>query len=509
MSDNISPADPAAIAHPDADADHGGFGDRVKTAVFWRSGGQIVTQLISWGVTLAVVRILDPADYGLFAMTQVVLNFMAFLNGYGLVSALVQAKSINSASLRQAFGLMLLANGALALIQLTIAPLAAAYYHQPLIADILRVQALIYLSTPFISLPEVLMGRSLDFRRPAYVNLIAGMIAAAVAIGGALAGWGVWTLVWAPIAGFWVKAVGYLIATRFFIRPSFNFRGAGPMIAYAGSLLGSQLFFLIQSQADIFIGGRVLDPHTLGLYAEALFLTQILVAKFIPPLNDVAFPAFARMQADKRRIAASFCKAVKLLMLVACPLYLGMAVTAEPLVATLFGPKWLAMVPYVRLLALAMPFLALQVMFPPVCNAMGRPGLTARIALVGAILMPTGFLIGIRFGAIGLAATWLVGYPLFAVFTARFAGALIDLKARALIGAIAPGFIAASIMALLVLFADSQLPPLAAPLRLAILVALGAVSFTGLLAAVSRDTIRELAALLLRRKPSVTTGATS
>ncbi|MBB5987697.1 lipopolysaccharide biosynthesis protein [Sphingobium lignivorans] len=491
-------------AFQDAEATHDGFGDRVRSALFWRSGGQIVTQILSWTSTLAVIRILNPADYGLFAMTQVMLNFMMFLNGYGLISALVQSESVDTRKLRQAFGLMILMNGGLAAAQLLLAPLAASYYRQPMVADLLRAQALIYLSTPFISLPEVLMGRSLDFKRPAFVNLIAGLIAAGVAIGGALAGWGVWTLVWAPIAGFWSKAIGYLIATRFFVLPIFDFRGTGPLILYALSLLGSQLFFLIQSQADVFIGGRVLDPHALGLYAEALFLTQIFVSKFIPPLNDVAFPAFARMQADRQRVARSFRQAIRLLMLIACPLYLGMAVTAEPLVATLFGHKWLGMVPFVQVLALAMPFYALQVMFPPVCNAMGRPGLSARIAMIGAVIMPVAFLIGIRFGALGLAMAWLCAFPLFALVTARVAGRLIGLSFAEVGRAVAPGFISAAAMALIVLGTDSLLPGMAAPIRLLVLVAIGAGSFVALLALVSRETIDDLAALLLRRRPPTT-----
>ena len=344
------------------------------------------------------------------------------------------------------------------------------------------------------------MGRSLDFRRPAMVNLICGIIAAGVAIGGAIAGLGVWTLVWAPLAGFWSKAIGYLIVTRFFVWPSFDFRGMKPVVLYAVSLLGSQLFFLIQSQADVFIGGRVLDPHSLGLYAEALFLTQIFVSKFIPPLNDVAFPAFARMQSDPSRVAWSFAKAIRLLMLVACPLYLGMAVTAEPLVETLFGAKWIAMSPYVSVLALAMPFQALQVMFPPVCNAMGRPGLSAQIAMLGAIIMPAAFLVGIRFGAIGLAAAWLCAYPVFALVTARIAGSLIGLRFRTLLQSVAPGFVAATAMALVVMGVDRILPPLAAPLRLALLVCVGGASFAGLLALVSRETISELIALVVRRR---------
>ena len=207
----------------DADADDAGFGARVRSAIVWRSGSQIVSQMLSWIVTLAVIRLLDPADYGLFAMTQVILNFATFLNGYGLVSALVQSDSVTPHRLRQAFGIMMLLNGALAILQLLIAPLAADYYDQPMVADLLRVQALLYLSTPFISVPEAIMGRALDFKRPALVNLIAAVASAGMALTGALSGWGVWTLVFAPLTGFWVKAAGYVIVTGFRPIPSFDF----------------------------------------------------------------------------------------------------------------------------------------------------------------------------------------------------------------------------------------------------------------------------------------------
>src|SRR3546814_5407899 len=50
------------------------FGSRVRSAVIWRSGSQILAQIITWASTLLVIRLLDPSDYGLFAMTQVVLS---------------------------------------------------------------------------------------------------------------------------------------------------------------------------------------------------------------------------------------------------------------------------------------------------------------------------------------------------------------------------------------------------------------------------------------------------
>lgn len=365
----------------DADAGDARFGAKVRSALFWRSGGQIVAQMLSWVSTIYVMRQLDPGDYGIFAMTQVILNFMQFLNGYGLVSALVQAESLPTHQVRQAFGIMLILNAVLAGAQLALAPFAADYYNQPIVADLLRVQALIYLSTPFIAIPEVLMGRSLDFRGPAIVGLIAAAAAAGVAVAGAMLGWGVWTLIFAPIAGFYVRGIGYAIATGFIPIPSFDFRGTRWMIVFGASLLGGQLLWIIQNQADILIGGRVLSTHELGLYSESLFLTQIFVSKFIPPLNDVAFPAYARMQRDAARVAELFCRAVRILMLISCPLYFGMAASAPALIETLLGAKWLPMADTVRILALAMPFMTVQVMFAPLSNAMGARNDDARLRL--------------------------------------------------------------------------------------------------------------------------------
>ncbi|WP_414900635.1 hypothetical protein ACMT1E_12530 [Sphingomonas flavalba] len=44
--------------------------NRVRSAVFWRSGSQILSQIVMWVATLIVIRLLAPSDYGLFAMTH-------------------------------------------------------------------------------------------------------------------------------------------------------------------------------------------------------------------------------------------------------------------------------------------------------------------------------------------------------------------------------------------------------------------------------------------------------
>ena len=478
------------------------FGSRVRSAVIWRSGSQILAQIITWASTLLVIRLLDPADYGLFAMTQVVLSFLAFLNGWGFASALVQSDSVDPFRIRQAFGLLLLLNALLAAIQFFGAPFAAGYYGQPVVADLLRVQALLFLATPFIALPEVMLGRALDFRRQAIVNLLAAFAGAGTALGCALAGYGVWTLVYAPIAMFWTRAIGLTLVARLLVWPSFNFKGCGQIVGFGSAVLFSQLFWLVQSQSDIFIAGARFDAHALGLYAEALFLAQIFMAKFVPPLNEVAFPAYARIKKDAAAVRWSFLKTVRVLMLVAAPFYCGLAVVAAPMIETLFGAKWLGMAPYIQLISLALILMTVQILFAPVTNALGKPSISMFTAMSGAVLFPVSFLVGAEWGLIGMAWAWLVAAPLLLIVTARLSAPLIGISLWDVARAMLPGLAPALVMAIGVGFAGQALESLglAAPVQLALLAGLGVALYGALLWLLEREALSEVIRLVLRRR---------
>ena len=142
---------------------------QVRRAVIWRSGSQIVGQLVSWASTFLVIRLLTPGDYGLVAMTGVVLLLLNMLNGHGLANALIQHGDVSVREQRQVFGMLLLLNIILGALQFLLAPLAAAYYREPFVADLLQVQALLYLATPFSSFAYALLARRMDFHRQAQV----------------------------------------------------------------------------------------------------------------------------------------------------------------------------------------------------------------------------------------------------------------------------------------------------------------------------------------------------
>jgi O-antigen/teichoic acid export membrane protein len=471
---------------------------QVRSAVIWRSGTQIFAQGVAWATTFLVIRILSPADYGLYAMTGVVLALLALMNGYGLANAAIREREAGPELLARLFGMLIVLNATLGAIQLVVAPYVAAFYAQPIVAPMLRVQALLYLTNPFLALGYAVLAREMDFRRQAQVNIASALVGAAAALAGALAGMGVWTLVVAPLALFGSRALGMALVARAWVRPRFDFAGVWHLASFGGMVTLSGLFWFVQTQADVVIAGRMFGAHTLGLYTTALFLSQIFVSKVVPPLNEVAFSAYARVQEDAAAFAAGFLKSVRLIMLLALPFSLGLAAVAEPAVRVVLGDKWLGAAPLVRLLSLAMPFMTLHVLFAPATNAAGRPGIAIRTAVAGAVLLPLAFATGVQWGGVGLAAAWLAGFPVLTVLAARWALPVVGVRAGELIRALVPPVLAALAMVAAVGALDRVLPETRPAVRLLALSGVGGLVYLGALSAIARDRLAELWAFVRR-----------
>jgi O-antigen/teichoic acid export membrane protein len=477
--------------------------NRVRTAVAWRSGSQIAAQILTWAATIIVVRLLTPGDYGLFAMSQVVLVALNFLNGHSFASSLIQEKEVTAHRIAQVFGLILTFNFVLAVLQFLAAPYVAAYFHQPIIEKLLHAQLALYIVTPFIALPSILLARRLNFKSQAKVDMAGAVAGACTALAGAYAGLGVWTLIIAPIAQQSVRAIGFSFAARFWMMPSFRFAGLGSIVTFGSALILCQFFWVIQSQADIFIAGRLMNPHALGLYSEALFLTLIFTAKFIPPLNEVAFPAYTQLAKEGGNVGWAFVRAARLLMFVAMPFYLGISAVAIPFVDLLLGPKWHDMAPLVHGLALAMPFFALQIICSPTTNALGMPRIYILSNLAGAIIMPLAFYIGSHWGQMGLVLAWQIAAPALLLITLFLTLPVIAVPWGQLLQAIAPSILAALPMYVTAKMLVTALSGYTALTQIICVGIVGASVYVGLIWVLARPMLEELYTFITKKQLAV------
>lgn len=393
---------------------------KVMSALRWSAAARFLGQAVSWGITIMVIRLLSPGDYGLMAMAMVLVSFLVLLNTLGLDAVLVQDRDIDQQMTRQIFGVVIVINVLFFALLFFGADAIATFYGDAALTLILQVLSVQFLLLIFETLPQSRLERDIEFAQRSIVDFATLVIGSLTTLLLALADFGVWALIWGTLATNATRMIGLNLICRNLVWPSFSLRGMGKHMAFGGFVTTDRGLWFLFSESDKFIGGKLLGNQLLGYYAVASQLASLPIHKISGLLNSVAFPAFSHAHANTSAdtVKGYLLKATRILGIAAFPVFFGMSSTAEPLIACLLGEKWLPAAPLLQLLGLVMPFRLLSNVFPPLLWGVGSPAISASNFLIAALLMPVAFYIGARWGVIGLAYAWLCMYPLVFLVTA-------------------------------------------------------------------------------------------
>src|SRR5262249_35105369 len=146
------------------------------SALKWSSAGKVVTQTVSWAVTLLVIRLLSPADYGLMAMSAVIITIMASVAELGLGASVVQARTLDREELANVTGAVVGLNLACGVLVVLIAPLAAAVFGEWRLTAVIRVSAMQFLFYAVATVPQSLAQRDMKFKWLAIIDVWSSLL---------------------------------------------------------------------------------------------------------------------------------------------------------------------------------------------------------------------------------------------------------------------------------------------------------------------------------------------
>lgn len=379
----------------------------------WTIAGRVALQLIVWPVTIVVMRLLDPGDYGLFALAMLISGFVALFAELGLGVALVQAEEATEAKQRAAATLILGLNLLVVLLLQAAAPLLAAAFDEPALTAVARVLALDLLLSAVAAVPQTMLERQLRFRELSLAQVSAGVAASAATLATALSGGGVWSLV----AGLLVQGVvRTLMLLRFHggvVWPGrVERRLVAPMVHVGGHVIASRGLWYWYSQADLVMLGRILHASLLGYYSVAAQLAMLPASKAMEAVNRVAFPILSRLQSDRVALAEVHRRLIALLALYGFGLCWGLGAVADELVEVLLGEKWAGASWPLACLSFVAPLRAICSLHNTITTAVGQPeAATKELALASAV-MPLAVAYGAwTQGLMGAALAWPLAYP--------------------------------------------------------------------------------------------------
>lgn len=464
----------------------------VIASLRWQAAAKLGSQLISWTVTILVMRLLVPADYGLMAMAMVLVGLTGLIAEMGLGSALVQARQVDLHQQRSVLGLSLMVNGGLYLLLAALAPLAVATFNEPRLLLLTLVMGLQLPLAALTVVPESMARRDLRFKALSVIELLVQSGTVLTTLLSALMGLGVWALVAGQLAQTLIKCL--LMLTYFStVRPSFGLRGQRRLVTFGSALTLNRIVWFLYSQADLFIAGRLLGPQLLGIYSAAVNLANMPMQKIMSISNQVSFSALSKLQDDPKALATGVLQSLRLVATIAFGLLWGMAATAPVLVPLLLGDKWSQAILPLQLVAMAMPLRIVGSTLSTATIAAGHVSMDLRNNIVGLLLLAPAFMVGAHFGGInGLALAWLTMFPLFFLVVVMRTSKALALRAGSVLKQLVRPALHGAIMVAAVLAVEWELHQLDKPLLLAAIIAAGAVAFVTSLALLDRATLRDM-----------------
>jgi len=475
---------------------------RVLSGLFWVGGTRLVGQMLTWGITIVVIRLLTPGDYGLLAMATVFMGFLSLMAEAGLGPALTQAPKVDDQTLRRIFGVVIFVNCTLFALQFGTAPLVAKFFDEGRLVPIIRVLAINFLIHIFTVVPGALLMRKLDFRRVSMIQLAGSILGSLTSVVLAIEGYGVWALVVSSLVSSAVHMIAVNVVAPYLRWPEFSLQGTRRLILVGSQVTGARTLYFIYSQADVFIGGRIFGKDLLGFYSIALHLASLPVQRISSIVNQIAFPAFAEAQHDARAVTWHMLKGIRLLSFLSFPVLWGISSIAPDIVAVLLGSKWESAIVPLQVLPLVMPVTILSPFLNTAFQGIGKSYIVLRNAMTACVILPAAFWIGAHWGLLGMSVAWLIGFPLVFYLNLRRMLPLVGLRVSSVLAAAGWPTLAAGVMYACVATTRYVLVgTVPEAVLMASLIAAGAAAYVATTLATNRSGVREVVELF-RKQPA-------
>jgi PST family polysaccharide transporter len=485
-----------------------GIRRRTLEGIGWSGAQQAMQQGLRFVFTILLVRLLTPGDFGQVGMILVFAGFAQLFSELGLGAAVVQRRELRPEHLDSVFWANIVAGAALTMLFASLAGPIAAFYELPSLRPLTLVISLNFVIGSFRVVQYSLLQRAMAFRKLALVETTAMLLSGGLAVGLALAGFGIWSLVAQLLLLSFSTAV--LLWAVGDWRPSFSFRfrALRELFAFSINLLGFCLFDYGVTRASYLLIGKFIGAPALGIYSRADQLMLMPVTQVAGVIARVMFPALSAIQDQRERVKQIYLRAIRTISLLTFPLMLGLLVSARPFVLVVMGEQWAEVVPLLQVFCLAGMTMSVGSTVGWIYTSQGRTEIMMRWGLFAGVVRIIAITIGLRWGITGVAVAWVAsGYLILWYPSWSIAGRLINLRFTEMVRTLAGNFFCALGMAAAVFFLGLALPPSwPLGLLLGVQVTAGAVIYILLVLLFRLRTWRELRQLWAERRKGMDHG---
>jgi PST family polysaccharide transporter len=446
---------------------------------------------VTFVATVLLARLLSPDEFGLMALGLIVIGYLDTFSGLGVENVVIFKQENVEHNSNVAFTLGLVFNTIISVTTFLIAPWVATFFNDPRVTDILRALSIIFIIWGLGNIHAARLKKELQFRQTLLPELGKSLAKAIVSIGLALAGYGVWSLVWGQIAANIAASSLYWLVYRWRPRLTLDMRTSRHLLGYSSQTVLSEFMGAILTNIDYLIVGKRLGPDNLGYYTMAFRVPELLIINTCYIVSNALFPAYSKLQNDLESLRKGFLLTLRYIALYTVPVGVGMFIVTPEFVKVIFGDQWIPAIPVMQAISLYAVIYSLSFNAGDIYKAIGRPDIMNILGIFKlAIAVPLLWLAGgYNIYYVGLAQ--VIAHTFLTLMRFVFIKRMISLRLRDILSALQPAISGTLVMFLCVYALQSWLKSMTPLFQLVILPVVGGLVYGAAIWFTNRDVARK------------------
>lgn len=316
-----------------------------QQAVLWSAGLNLFRDVLQFAQMLVMVRLLDPAIYGMAGMTTTIINFIGIVSFQHIVPHVLQIRDDSKVNYHQHFTAGLAIN-ALLFVAANLIALGLGFIEQySQLQPLVHVLSLTYLLSVPIELRAKMLERAHNWSRLRVLQMAGIVISITSGIGMALAGAGVFALIVPGLLGSSIFLFDLFVSSKWRPRWQWDYPSYREALHFGINRAGANALNSGRGLLQTSLISHHFQFQTLGLFGRAEGLANMFCTRVSQEVVNALYPVITRTEARSERFQRISGLVLQAVAWVVFPIAAFFSLEAENIVRVVYGTKWLSVVP--------------------------------------------------------------------------------------------------------------------------------------------------------------------
>lgn len=349
---------------------------------------QIILRALSFiSINIILAKVLPVETLGIFNIAVSIITFFAFFSDIGLAASLIQKKDgISDIDIKTTFTIQQLIVGLLSLLIIAAAPFFGQFYRLDQGGIwLIRSLGLSFFLSSLKVIPSVLLERELRFKPIVLVEMIETVIFNTMLITLVLFNFGIWSF---SISALLRGVTGVLLI--FYLRPvkislGIDRLAARQLLSFGLPFQTNSLLALLKDRLVPLVIAKMVGPVGVG-YITWSQSVAYLPLEIMSSVIRISFPAFSRLQKDKKSLKVAVEKALFVTSLTVYPALFGFGAILPSVVKYVVSDKWQPAVLSFYLFSFSSYWAVISTTLTNTLNAIGQIKTTLKLMIFWTLL---------------------------------------------------------------------------------------------------------------------------